>query len=68
MSRIEHYFRRATVGVWKDRDELVNSFDLDRKYTPRMDQAEADRLYAGWTKAVQRALAWEEPENEEGDR
>ncbi len=56
------------VGVWKDRDELVNSFDLDRKYTPRMDQAEADRLYAGWTKAVQRALAWEEPENEEGDR
>jgi glycerol kinase len=50
------------VGVWKDRAELVNSFELDRKFTPKMDRAEADRLYAGWTKAVQRALAWEEPE------
>ena len=27
-----------------------------------MDRKEADRLYAGWTKAVQRALAWEEPD------
>ncbi len=50
------------VGVWNDRAELVNSFELDRKFTPKMDQKEADRLYAGWIKAVQRALAWEEPE------
>lgn len=51
------------TGVWKDREELANSFELEQKFTPHMDRASADKLYAGWTKAVQRALDWAEQED-----
>lgn len=51
------------TGVWKDRDELANSFELERKFEPHMDRASANKLYSGWTKAVQRALDWAEQED-----
>ena len=48
------------VGFWKDQTELVDSFHLDRRFDPEMDPADADRLYAGWQKAVGRVRDWEE--------
>jgi glycerol kinase len=29
-----------------------------RRWQPAMEQAERDRLYAGWKKAVERSLGW----------
>ena len=40
------------VGFWKNRDELKNSWVLEKTYTPKMDRAEAQKLIKGWEKAV----------------
>jgi len=47
------------TGFWKDRQELVDSFELDRRFEPSMDAATSDALYDGWQRAVERALDWE---------
>ncbi len=48
------------TGVWRDREELADSFALDRQFDPAMDREEAERLYAGWQRATERALGWAE--------
>jgi glycerol kinase len=46
------------TGFWRDQDELVDSFQLDRRFDPAMDVATRDELYEGWERAVGRALDW----------
>jgi glycerol kinase len=46
------------VGYWPDRATLARIWTLDREFKPSMDRPSRDRLYAGWQKAVGRALAW----------
>ncbi|MER5948554.1 glycerol kinase GlpK [Streptomyces sp. NPDC001904] len=48
------------TGFWKDRAELAEMFRLDRRFDAALDRAEADRLYAGWQRAVERARDWAE--------
>ena len=54
------YLAGLATGVWKDLDEIRSQWTLDRVYTPVMDEARRDRLYAGWRKAVSRARDWAE--------
>jgi glycerol kinase len=51
------------TGVWKDRAELADSFELERQFEPKMSRADAEKLYAGWQKATERALDWAEHED-----
>ena len=44
--------RRTCSRLWKNRDELKNSWVLEKTYTPKMDRAEAQKLIKGWEKAV----------------
>jgi glycerol kinase len=48
------------TGFWKDQAELDDTFELDRRFEPSIDQATRDKLYAGWKKAVDRSRDWEE--------
>ncbi|SED35717.1 glycerol kinase GlpK [Streptomyces melanosporofaciens] len=48
------------TGFWTDRAELTGTFRLERRFDCAMDRARADRLYAGWQKAVGCARDWEE--------
>ncbi|MBE6783828.1 MAG: glycerol kinase GlpK [Ruminococcaceae bacterium] len=50
------------VGYWKDTKELETVREVDRIFTPEMDEEERDKLYAGWKKAVKRSMDWEEHE------
>lgn len=50
------------VGFWKNEEELSELREVDRIFTPQMDVQERDKLYAGWKKAVKRAMNWEEQE------
>ncbi|HET7716872.1 MAG TPA: glycerol kinase GlpK [Bauldia sp.] len=52
------------TGVWNDREELADTFELQRKFLPQMDRAKADRLYVGWTRAVERSRGWIAPGEE----
>ena len=50
------------VGFWKNKNDILESFDVDRKFEPAMEAARRDALYGGWKKAVDRARDWEEKE------
>jgi len=50
------------VGFWKDTSEIRSNWTLDRRFEPVMADADRDRSYAGWKRAVARAQAWEQPE------
>jgi glycerol kinase len=56
------YLAGLAVGYWKNTDELLDKWQLDRKFTPNMDEAVRAKLYKGWKKAVQRSLRWAEDE------
>lgn len=48
------------VGFWKDKAALNNAFKLDRQFLPSQDRAAADKLYLGWSRALDRARDWAE--------
>ena len=54
------YLAGLATGVWKDRQDLVQYWQLDRRFLPDMAETERARLYRGWQKAVERTLDWEE--------
>jgi glycerol kinase len=53
------YLAGLAVGYWKDADDVVNNWALDREFTPAMPAATRDGLYARWQKAVERSRDWE---------
>ncbi len=46
------------VGVWTDPAATASTWRLDRRFEPRMDRAERERLVAGWRRAVERSRGW----------
>ena len=54
------YLAGLTVGFWKGREELSAKWKVARRYEPKMNVAERERLYGGWLRAVERAKDWEE--------
>ncbi len=59
-SRGAAFLAGLAVGVWSGRDDLAASFELDRRFEPKMERAEADKLYAGWQRALERSHNWVE--------
>ncbi len=47
------------TGFWRDKQELLDTFELDRQFSPTVDQPVRDKLYKGWKKAVERVRDWE---------
>jgi glycerol kinase len=54
------YAAGLAVGFWKDDDELRRNWGRDKEWTPHMDSARREKLYAGWKKAVTRTFDWVE--------
>ena len=52
------YAAGLAVGFWKDLDELRSNWQEDRRWEPRMEAAERDRLMRNWKKAVSKTLDW----------
>ena len=53
------YLAGLAVGYWKDADDVVNNWALDREFKPAMAVASRDALYGRWQKAVERSRDWE---------
>ncbi|GIW49096.1 MAG: glycerol kinase [Caloramator sp.] len=56
------YLAGLAVGYWKDKEEILNNWAVDRKFEPNMDEEKRTKLIKGWHKAVKRALEWEKEE------
>jgi glycerol kinase len=52
------YLAGLAVGYWNGLDDVRTNWALDREFRPSMDAAMREKLYAGWTKAVNRSLDW----------
>jgi glycerol kinase len=60
------YLAGLAVGFWESREELAARWRMSRRYEPRMDAGERDRLYARWRQAVDRARGWARPQAASG--
>jgi glycerol kinase len=47
----------SKAGVWPDMKAFANSWKLERRFEPRMDEATRKRKLAGWRDAVRRVLS-----------
>ncbi|NJB85246.1 glycerol kinase [Lewinella marina] len=47
------------VGFWK-REDLAATWQLDEAFKPGMSDEDRNQRYAGWQKAIQRTMAWED--------
>ena len=45
------------AGVYPGMEAFAGKWALDRRFSPRMDQATRDAKYAGWKDAVARTLS-----------
>ena len=56
------YLAGLAVGYWDDQEEIKDQWEVDRRFTPSMDEERVAELRDGWNKALDRAKAWEEPD------
>ncbi|OLE29341.1 MAG: glycerol kinase [Actinobacteria bacterium 13_1_20CM_3_71_11] len=52
------YAAGLAVGFWPDLDTLRAKWVADARWTPAMPEAERDRAYRLWHKAIDRSLGW----------
>ncbi|HSQ90214.1 glycerol kinase GlpK [Romboutsia sp.] len=58
------YLAGLAVGFYKNKEDIKNSWIIDREFTPDMSEAKRALLYKGWKKAVQRSLQWAKEDEE----
>ncbi|MFL5654014.1 MAG: glycerol kinase GlpK [Ktedonobacteraceae bacterium] len=54
------YLAGLAVGFWSSEQELAEHWAVDRTFEPQMSAGQRDKLYAGWKRAVERSLRWEQ--------
>jgi glycerol kinase len=52
------YLAGLGAGVWRSLDDVDRRWALERRFTPRLDEATRAARYDGWRRAVERARAW----------
>ncbi|TBR40791.1 MULTISPECIES: glycerol kinase GlpK [Dyella] len=52
------YLAGLAVGFWRDRDELAQLHQPERRFDPVMEPEERDRLCRGWHRAVEATLGY----------
>src|SRR5579863_2704983 len=52
------YLAGLAVGYWKDVGELQSQWQLDKRFSPKLEQREVARCLAGWQRAITAAKAW----------
>lgn len=52
------YLAGLAVGYWKDKNDVINNWNIDRKFHPEMKEDEREEKLAGWKKAVKYSFGW----------
>jgi len=52
------YAAGIAVGFWSGTQDVIDNWAEDKRWGPEMDEAERDRLYRNWKKAVTKTLDW----------
>ncbi len=57
------YLAGLAVGYWKDKEEVVKNWAIDKTFTPRIEARERSKKIKGWEKAVKYAYGWAKDED-----
>jgi len=57
------YLAGLAVGYWGGLEDVTRNWAMDRDFAPQMNQAEREKLYRGWKRAVERARDWAKEED-----
>ncbi len=57
------YLAGLAVGYWKDKEEVVKNWAMDRKFTPQIEEDTRAKKIKGWEKAVKYAYGWAKDED-----
>jgi glycerol kinase len=54
------YAAGLAVGFWETEDDIRTNWAEDKRWEPQMDEAEREKLYRRWKKAVTKTFDWVE--------
>ncbi|HMH87421.1 MAG TPA: FGGY-family carbohydrate kinase, partial [Steroidobacteraceae bacterium] len=54
------YAAGLAVGYWRNREDLVSNWAVDKRWKPQMSETRRSALYGSWQRAVGRSLDWME--------
>ena len=52
------YLAGLATGYWKDENDIISNFAIDKTFDPTMDDYKRVELISNWKKAVNRAQNW----------
>ncbi len=58
------YLAGLAVGFYTSKEDIKNSWVMDREFTSDMSESKRAVLYKGWKKAVERTLLWAKEDEE----
>ena len=54
------YLAGLATGFWSSQAEVAEHWAIDRTFEPNMSSDQRESLYAGWKRAVERSMHWEQ--------
>ncbi|QIB69573.1 glycerol kinase GlpK [Aminipila butyrica] len=54
------YLAGLATGYWKDKEDVVQNWQIDQTFAPSLPQETRQSMLKGWKRAVRCALAWAE--------
>ena len=52
------YLAGLATGYWRNTDDIISNWQIDRRFEPEMDEFRREELLDGWHKAVSCTLGW----------
>jgi glycerol kinase len=52
------YLAGLATGFWSSREEIAKQWAVDKRFEPTMAEEQREKLYAGWTQAVQATMGF----------
>lgn len=52
------YLAGLAVGYWKDKEEVLKNWAIDRTFTPEISEQRRREMVGGWNKAVKCSFGW----------
>jgi glycerol kinase len=54
------YLAGLAVGYWKNIDDIQHQWQIDKEFSPAMDNKKRNELLNGWQRAVKASISWAE--------
>ncbi|MGA4506680.1 glycerol kinase GlpK [Propionibacteriaceae bacterium G1746] len=52
------YAAGIAVGYWQGEQDVINNWAENKRWSPKLDETERERLYRNWKKAVTKTFDW----------